>query len=434
MKKLLQKPTSKKVCVLGQTQLFSFLKMRNLLVIFVLFLPALAGAASENSELNLVFPQKILTLNFRAQPELLQQVPTHFVQIGTQKFAADFDGVLPESDSIIQVHSQFETRVHEDHLQEFFESISILEPEKSQKVEIRIDEKGEIIFEGSPQNGYVIETEKLIPLMNAALKTKKKYVRVPAKKVFSEVIVHPDLKKRGIERVIGIGQSNFAGSSDARRQNILAAAEKFNGQIIEKGRRFSFNNILEKVDEASGFVRELVIKGNETKKELGGGVCQVSTTAFRAAFSGGLPIVARRNHSYAVPYYKPFGLDAAIYLGALDLRFLNDTPGDILLQTILEDDNLFFVFYGTDDGREVEMQGPFISQYRKAPETIIFETEDIPAGEIEEISEAHDGFQAHWVRQIRWPDDSSQTQEFVSNYRPWPRKILKGVKKDEKSF
>jgi len=170
------------------------------------------------------------------------------------------------------------------------EEISIFRTETNQAVEIRFDSDNEIIFEGSPHDGYKIDFEKLVQLLDEAISQHVRSVRVPARKIFSQVIVHPDLDARGIREVVAIGESNFTGSSEARKQNILAGANLFNGKIIPQNKTFSFNKILESVSEDKGFVRELVIKGNKTEKELGGGLCQVSTTAFRAAFSGGLPI------------------------------------------------------------------------------------------------------------------------------------------------
>lgn len=387
-----------------------------------------ANAERIPEELSLIFPDRTLTLNFSAQPELLQQVPTHTLKIGGTEIPVDFDGVLPERTDFFDIETQFHTEISPVSLQKFFESASIIREHTDQKaVEIGMDDKKNITFDGIPHDGFQIEQEKLLEIINDALASGKEYVRVPAKKIYSEVVVHPDLQKRGIKEIIAVGESNFTGSSEARRQNIIAGAKKFNGEIVRKGKNFSFNRILEAVNEESGFVRELVIKGDTTEKELGGGVCQVSTTAFRAAFSGGFPITQRRNHSYAVPYYKPYGLDAAIYLGALDFRFQNDTPGDILIQTFVEGDNLFFVFYGTNDGREVALEGPFISDYKTAPDTIVYETEDLPEGEIEEVSAAHDGFKSEWIRRVA-KGDSADTETFISEYRPWPAKQRVGTK------
>ena len=227
-----------------------------------------------------------------------------------------------------------------------------------------------------------------------------------------------------------MGESNFAGSSSARRTNIRMGAGKFNGTIIPQGTTFSFNSILEDVDPESGFVPELVIKGNTTEKEQGGGVCQVSTTAFRAALTGGFPIKSRRAHSYAVPYYKPYGLDAAVYLGQLDFRFINDTEGDILIQTFVEEEeeNLFFVFYGTSDGRHVQLEGPFITEFKKAPAPIIYPSEDLPEGKVTVLSPEHHGFRTEWWRYVSIAGNMSR-DNFISEYRAWPATILQGTKK-----
>src|SRR3990167_5340600 len=160
--------------------------------------------------------------------------------------------------------------------------------------------------------------------------------------------------------VVGRGESNFAGSPANRRVNIRVGAEKYHGLIIKPGQEFSFNEFLGDVDAAHGFLPELVIKRDGLKPEFGGGLCQVSSTAFRAAMNTGLPIVERKNHAYAVQYYAPQGTDATIYPGSVDLRFVNDTPAHILIWPYIKDTNkLVFEFYGTKDSRKVTLQKPF---------------------------------------------------------------------------
>ncbi len=399
--------------------------MRKLLILLGLcvFSTAFAG---NGEELHLIFEDRVLTLNFEAQPELLQQSAQHFLIIGEERIPVDLGQNLPPENGFFSIETDFYTTISPQKLEEFFKSSSIIRDKQSKRsVEILLEEK-EVLFDGTPRDGFEIEIDRLVALMNEALQTDRSFVRVPAEKVFSDVVVHPDLAKKGIQEIIAVGESNFTGSSESRRQNIIAGAQKFNGIIVPRGGIFSFNNILESVEEEDGFVRELVIKGDKTEKELGGGVCQVSTTAFRAALSGGLVIRQRRNHSYAVPYYKPYGLDAAIYLGALDMSFRNDTPGSLLIQTFTEGDNLFFVFYGTDDGRKVSLSGPFISDYKQAPEAIVYESEDLPFGEMEEIGESHDGFRAEWIRRIEHNGEVKKSH-FISEYRAWPAKQLRGV-------
>lgn len=183
---------------------------------------------------------------------------------------------------------------------------------------------------------------------------------------FSPQILLADLNTLGIKELVARGQSDFSGSSSSRIKNISVGAERFRGLLIKPGEEFSFNKYLGPVDGAHGFVPELVIKPEGTMPEFGGGLCQVSSTAFRAAFFGGLPILERRNHSYAVKYYewisddrpRAVGLDATIYPGAQDLKFRNDTPATILVWTYIEGKRLYFDFYGTTDHRIVAVDGP----------------------------------------------------------------------------
>lgn len=168
-----------------------------------------------------------------------------------------------------------------------------------------------------------------------------------------------DTNSLGINELIATGVSNFKGSPNNRRHNIKVGVGKFKGLIIQKGEEFSFNKYLGPVEEEQGFLPELVIKKSGTVPELGGGLCQVSSTTFRAAMEAGLPITQRKNHSYAVQYYAPQGTDATIYPGVIDLKFKNDTPGAILVWPHFEGkDDLIFDFYGTKDNRLVTLEKP----------------------------------------------------------------------------
>ncbi len=169
-----------------------------------------------------------------------------------------------------------------------------------------------------------------------------------------------DVNNLGINTLIGEGKSNFRGSPKNRIFNINVATEKFNGVLIKPGEEFSFVQTLGEVDGEHGYAPELVIKQDKTEPEFGGGICQVSTTAFRAAINSGLEITARRNHAYPVAYYNPQGMDATVYVPKPDLKFINNTPSNILIQTKIEGTMLTFQFFGTSDGRKVEVVGPKI--------------------------------------------------------------------------
>lgn len=201
------------------------------------------------------------------------------------------------------------------------------------------------------------------------------------------------LNNLGINELISRGESKFNGSPRNRRTNIAVGVEKFKGVIIMPGEEFSFNKNLGPVEKEFGFVPELVIKASGTVPELGGGLCQVSSTTFRAAMKAGLPITQRKNHSYAVQYYAPQGTDATIYPGVIDLKFTNDTPGAILIWPYLKDkDTLYFDFYGTKDDREVVLEKPI--QYDR---------------------QSSGAMKASWTRHVT-KDGETKTAEFNSVY------------------
>ncbi len=173
-------------------------------------------------------------------------------------------------------------------------------------------------------------------------------------------VASTDLERLGLKELVGSGRSNFRGSPKNRIYNIKHALKQFDGALIAPGKTFSFVEVLGEVDGEHGYLPELVIKDNKTQPEFGGGICQVSSTVFRAAVYSGLKIAERRNHAYPVRYYYPYGMDATIYIPKPDLRFVNNTPGYILMQPVVDGTELTFNFYGTKDGRTTTVDGPHI--------------------------------------------------------------------------
>lgn len=215
-------------------------------------------------------------------------------------------------------------------------------------VALKIEEsKDEIIKNIFKEENYADDSEKDI------------IVEMFTEKVQPEITTE-SIDNMGITALLATGESNFYGSPKNRKHNIAVGAGKFNGVLVGPGDEFSFNKALGGVGPKEGYLPELVIKKGATVPEYGGGLCQVSTTAFRAAVKAGLEITERKNHAYAVQYYNPQGTDATIYPPHPDLRFKNNTPAYILIQTRVEGNNLYFDFYGSDDDREVVLTGPYV--------------------------------------------------------------------------
>jgi vancomycin resistance protein YoaR len=234
----------------------------------------------------------------------------------------------------------------------------------------------------------------------------------------------------GITELIGTGKSNFAGSPVNRRHNIAVGAAAVNGSLIKDGEEFSLIKTLGKIEASTGYRTELVIKGNKTIPEYGGGLCQIGTTTFRAALASGLPITERRNHSYRVRYYEPAGTDATIYDPKPDFRFMNDTGHAVLIQTRIDGDELIFEFWGTSDGRIAKQSTPKVTNIVVPPPTKIIETTDLKPGEKKCTESAHNGADASFTYTVTMPDGEVKTQVFKSRYKPWQAVCLLGVKKE----
>lgn len=209
-----------------------------------------------------------------------------------------------------------------------------------------------------PEQGQELNIQATASNIAAKLANHKRIAEISVnitEPVFSNI---EDIANMGLTTKLATGISDYAGSPKNRVHNISVGASRYHGLLIPPGTEFSFNEFLGPVNAATGFKPELVIKSNVTTPEYGGGLCQVSTTIFRAALNSGLEITQRRNHSYAVSYYGKPGLDATIYPPYTDLRFLNNTPGYILIQTRIDGTKLAFDFWGTDDDRQVDITGP----------------------------------------------------------------------------
>lgn len=222
-------------------------------------------------------------------------------------------------------------------------------------------ENGKLKFVALSQDGEKLNVEASTKKITEDILAGQKNISLITDSV-APTISNQTTQELGLLTLLGTGESNFSGSPTNRRVNIKVGATKLNGFLIEPGEEFSFSANIGEIDAQNGWVPELVIKNRQTVPEYGGGLCQVSTTLFRAAVNSGLKIIERHPHAYPVHYYDPPGFDATVYPPNPDLKFLNDTPGHLLLQTRIEGNKLFFEIYGTNDGREVKVIGPVTTQ------------------------------------------------------------------------
>ena len=226
-------------------------------------------------------------------------------------------------------------------------------------------------------------------------------------------------------QLISEGVSNFAYSSANRVINIKLMAKKLNGVTVPDGATFSFDQVMGDVGADAGWAEGLVIVGNETDPGLGGGICQVSTTTFRAAFWAGVPIVERHDHAYPVPYYTqggaPEGFDATVWSPNLDFKFRNDTGAPLTITTRVDtaSSQLYVDLYGKPVNRKVEMVGPFTSNRKPALPDKYVADKTIAPGQVDQTDYAHDGFDVSLKRTVTTPDGQVTTDSFPSHYVQW---------------
>jgi vancomycin resistance protein YoaR len=247
-------------------------------------------------------------------------------------------------------------------------------------------------------------------------------------RIIKPVVDSTAITELGIKELVTAGTTYFGGSSAERVHNIVNAAQKFQGAVIPPNAEFSFNKILGDVSAENGFVDSLIIRGDRTELGIGGGVCQVSTTAFRAAVDGGFPIIERHTHSYVVSWYGEPGLDATIYTPDVDFRFKNDTGAFLLIKPEVNTTkgSITFYFYGTRLDRTVTRTKPEISNIQPPEPPIYQEDSSLPRGTIKQVEWAKDGQDVVITRTIRTGDGKVIEDQFVSKYQPWRAVFLYG--------
>ncbi len=278
---------------------------------------------------------------------------------------------------------------------------------------------GGIIVTQESMTGRQLDMEATLASIQQALLTGDDQAQL----VIAEIAPAVDgnrVAEMGIRELIAQGVTYFAGSSADRIRNIEVAAEKFDGVVVPPGEIFSFNKIVQDVSGANGFEDSLIIWGDRTAVGVGGGVCQVSTTLFRAAYEGGFPIVERYNHGYVVDWYGKPGLDATIFTPSVDFRFRNDTDAYLLIQPAVDSANgvIAFNFYGTRPDRQVTIGEPVINDVKQPEPPLYTADASLTSGQQKQVEYAKDGMMATVERTIV-ENGTTRTDRLVSVYQPW---------------
>lgn len=288
-------------------------------------------------------------------------------------------------------------------------------------------------------DGQEIDIEKVKKALSAKLPSitlseKPQTVSIPlALKTLKPEVTTDKVNNLGIKELIGTGTSLFQGSILNRVHNVTLASTRLNGVLVKPGETFSFNKAVGDVSAFTGYKQAYVIENGKTVLGDGGGVCQVSTTLFRAALDAGLPIEERHAHAYRVHYYEEDsgpGIDATVYSPSIDFKFKNDTGNYILAQTVIDPSikRLSFYLYGTRDGRRSEISEPVIVSQSPAPEALYQDDPTLPRGTVKQVDFAANGASVYFTRRVTKDGKVRISEKYTSNYRPWQAIFLRGTK------
>lgn len=285
------------------------------------------------------------------------------------------------------------------------------------------------------QRGRQINIARAEQLILAAVTTPDRTINLPFH-MAEPSITAATLDQISIPDLIAVGQSDFSGSAAYRITNIKAGMDLLHGILVAPGEEFSFNKNIE-ITAANGFVEGYAIVDNRTQLEWGGGICQDSTTMFRAAFWAGLPITERHGHSFYISWYDQYGygkfgngpgMDATIYTGpgGSDLKFVNDTGNWLLLQTYVDTDQALAEvrIYGTKTNRTVELEGPpyyQIVDWTAPPSAPVYVADpNQPRGVTSQTDTARGGMTINFTRIIKENGVEVNRETFVTTFKPWP--------------
>jgi vancomycin resistance protein YoaR len=334
---------------------------------------------------------------------------------------------LKEFVLIDQVEGEPRVRLRREKFRALIEPLGKAVAQKAENARFTFDPATRQLTRIAPaRDARALNIEATLDALEAAAQSDNRSVTVVVDVTPAQVPSTATAQELGITQLITQATTFFKGSSPARLANVRVAAARFHGLVIPPGGLFSFNEHLGEVTEKEGFQEGLIIVGNRTVKGIGGGVCQVSTTAYQAALRAGFPVVERYPHGYRVSYYERGmgpGFDASVFSPYADLKFINNSPAHLLIETIYDPVRvtLTFRFYGTSDGREVIISPPTITNvvphgpdiYEPDPEN------QVPAGKAKQVEYAVDGATVSFTRQVIRDGEVLINERVVSRYVPW---------------
>jgi vancomycin resistance protein YoaR len=328
---------------------------------------------------------------------------------------------------------QYQVSANAQVLDQFLEQIAPLFQRNSENARFYFDDYSRQLVLVQPATiGRGLDIAATVAAVQAGLLAGQHEIPLAVNILQPQVGTDATAQSLGITELVYSETTYFRGSGAARLQNIETAAKQFYGVLIPPNTTFSMGDVLSNISLDNGYAEALIIYSGRTITGVGGGICQVSTTLFRTAFFAGYPIVERHAHAYRVLYYEQTpaghdsifaGLDATVYFPLVDLKFTNDRPYWLLMETYFDrrNTNLTWKFYSTNDGRTVQWQNLGLTNVVSAPEPLIQENPDLAPGVCTQVDYPADGADITVTRtvlnaagQLMFTPDNIQT-----HYEPW---------------
>ena len=334
---------------------------------------------------------------------------------------------------------QLKMDLKKDMFTPYYETFAKRIDQEGADAELRFDEEeNKLVVLKESKDSYHLDINAAWPETVKAIENGTNFVELPVVETPAR-IPSQDLEALGINALVSEATSYFSGSAEGRMNNIEVAASKFDGVVVPPGEIFSFVDHLGEVTKEEGYDESLIIYGDRTTVGIGGGVCQVSTTAFRAAFFGGFEIVERWAHGYRVGWYEinsEIGLDATVYAPYVDFKFRNDTDHFLLIHTEsdLEAGTVTFKIFGTPTNREVTVSEPVVTNVVKHGPPIYENDPSLADGVIKQVDWAQDGMNVSVTRLVKEGDKLLYNDEIVSRYQPWTAIYKVGTKRTQPSY
>jgi len=352
----------------------------------------------------------------------------HYFSISPENLAPMLTFSRQQQNGRTRLVPQFQDNLLEAYLEKLADGVRV--PAENPRF-IFNDDTHELELLSDAIVGHELDIPASQEMIQSALQKGRKDAVLVVNKVQPEVGNDATASMLEIRELVHEESTYFFGSNTARINNIELAAEKFHGLLVPPGAEFSMASAIGDISLDEGYTEALIIYEGRTIEGVGGGVCQVSTTLFRAAFFAGFPISERQPHAYRVSYYEKTstnqrdphlaGLDATVFVPLVDLVFTNDTPYWLLMETYVNRsaNRITWKFYSTSDGRQVEWSttGPTNIVKPKAP--LYKLNPELSSGEIKQVDWEAEGADVRVSRTVTRDGEIILEDTFFTRYNPW---------------